>query len=144
MKGENPSRQGIILPGDGSQFRFLPGVLIVSMIKYLAKVLEEWSEELRGSNINQHSDYVFTIRDGDDPELLPQEIASQLHQTVAQLLFLCMRVRPNIQTTASLLTSRVRSPDVNDWDKLKHCLLYLKNICHMKHYVSADLLSHIY
>ena len=38
-----------------------PGVLIVSIIKYLTKVLEEWLEELRGSKINPHSDNLFTI-----------------------------------------------------------------------------------
>ena len=41
-------------------------VLIVSMITYLTKVLEEWPEELRGSKINPHSDHLFTIREDDD------------------------------------------------------------------------------
>ena len=34
-----------------------PGALIVSMIKYLTKVLKEWPEELRGSKINPHSNF---------------------------------------------------------------------------------------
>ena len=71
------------------------GGLIVSMIKYLTKVLEEWPEELRGSKINPRPDHLFTIRDNDDWELLPKELASQFHQTVAQLLFLRMRARPD-------------------------------------------------
>ena len=53
-----------------------PGVLIISMIKYLTKVLKEWPEELRGSKINPHSDLSFTIREDDDRELLPKELAS--------------------------------------------------------------------
>ena len=54
-----------------------PGVLIVSMIKYLTKVLEEWPEELRGSKINPHSDNLFAIREGDNNnrEVLPGESA---------------------------------------------------------------------
>ena len=91
-----------------------PGALIVSMIKYLTKVLEEWPEELRGSKINLHSDFLFDIRDDDDRELLPEELASQFHRTVAQLLFICMRARPDIQTAVSFLTTRVKSPDVDD------------------------------
>ena len=56
----------------------LPGVLIVSMIKYLTKVLEEWPEELRGSKINPHSDNLFAMRedDNDNREVLPGELAS--------------------------------------------------------------------
>ena len=56
--------------GDHESF---PGVLIVLMIKYSTKVLEERPEEFRGSNINPHSDYIFTIREDDDQELLPKE-----------------------------------------------------------------------
>ena len=92
----------------------LPGVLIVSMIKYLTKVPEEWPEELRGSKITQHSDQLFTIREDDDLELLPEGVASQFHQTVAQLLFICMRAHPNIQTAVLFLTTSVKSPDVDD------------------------------
>ena len=61
----------------------LSGVLIVSMIKYLTKVLEEWPEELRVLKINLHPDNLFTIREDDNRELLPEESASQFHQTVA-------------------------------------------------------------
>ena len=121
-----------------------PGALIVSMIKYLTTCLEEWPEELRGSKINPHSDNLFTIREDEDRELLPEELASQFHRTVAQLLFLCMRARPDIQTAVSVLTMRVKSPDVDDWGKLRHCLLYLKGTRHMKRYLSADSLSHIH
>ena len=109
-----------------------PGVLIVSMIKYLTKVLKEWPGELRGSKINPHSDFLFTIRKDDDTELLLEELASQFHQTVAQLLFLCTRTRPDIHTAVSFLTTRAKSPDVNDWGKLRSCLLYLKGTRHMK------------
>ena len=44
--------------------------LIVSMIKYLTKVLEKWPEEVRGSKINPHSDNLFSVREDDDRELL--------------------------------------------------------------------------
>ena len=53
-----------------------PRVLLVSMIKYLTKVLEERPEEFRGSKINPHSDHLFTIREDDDQELLPEALAS--------------------------------------------------------------------
>ena len=76
----------------------LLGALIVSMIKYLTKVLDEWPEELRGSKITPHLDHLFTIRDDDNWELLPKGLTSKFHQTVAELLFLCTRACPYVQT----------------------------------------------
>ena len=33
---------------------------------------------------------------------------------------------------------------MDDWGKLRHCLLYLKGTCHMKRYLLADSLTHIH
>ena len=98
------------------------GALLVWIIKYLTKVLEECPEKLRGSKMNPHLDNLCVIRNKDDRELLLREMASWFHQTVARLLFLYMRASPHIQTTVSFLTTRVKSPDVDDWGKLRHCL----------------------
>ena len=73
-----------------------PGALIVLMIECFTKVMEEWPEELRRQKINLHSDNIFTISDDDNRELLPDKLVLQFHRTVAQLLFLYMRARPNI------------------------------------------------
>ena len=90
------------------------GTLIISMIKYLTKVLEEWPEELRGLKIKPHLDNLFTIGDDDDRELLPTEMALWFNQNVAHLIFLCMRAHPDIQTVVSCLTTIVKSPDIDD------------------------------
>ena len=71
-------------------------------------------------------------------------MARQFHRTVAQLLFLCKRARPDVETPVSFLTTRVQEPDEDDWGKLKHCLVYLKNTLHMKRYLSAERLSSIF
>ena len=52
--------------GMNLKYGLSPEVLIVLMIKYLTKVLKEWPEELRGSKMNPHSDFLFTIREDDD------------------------------------------------------------------------------
>ena len=54
-----------------------------------------------------------------------------------------MRACPDIQTAVSFLTTRVKSPDVDDWGKLRYCLQYLKGTRHMKQYPLAESLSHI-
>ena len=124
-------------------FRLVPGVLIISMIKYLQEVLKEWPEELKGHRLNPHGDNLFTVRADGEQELLSEEMASQFHRTTAQLLFLCLRARPDIQTAVSFFTTRGREPDMDDWKKLRHCLLYLKGTLHMKRYISADGMTNI-
>ena len=116
------------------------GALLVSMIKYLTKVLEEWSEELRGLKINPLLDNLFVIRDNDTIALLPKEMVSEFHQMVAELLYLCTRARLDMQILVLFLTTRVKLPAVNDWGNPRHYLLYLKGTCHMKRYLLADSL----
>ena len=62
---------------------------------------------------------------------------------MAQLLFICNRSCPNIEPLISLLTTRVKEPDKDDWGKLKHGLMYLKGTLHMKRHMKADSLSMI-
>ena len=126
-------------------FESEPGTLIISMIKYLSQMIEEWPEELKGYAPNPHQDHLFSIRPDDDPkkEPLGEEMASQFHRTTAQLLFMSMRARPDVQTAVSFFTTRVRAPDMDDWKKLRHCMLYLKGTLHMKRYLSADNLTNI-
>ena len=70
-------------------------------------------------------------------------MARQFHQTTDQLLFLCKIARPDIETLVSFLTTRVKEPDVENWGKLRHGLMYLKGNLYMKLYLIADSLSNI-
>lgn len=55
-----------------------------------------------------------------------------LHHVVAQLIFMSKRSRRDIHTEASILTTRVKRPDVNDQGKLKRMLKYLKGTKYIK------------
>ena len=70
-------------------------------------------------------------------------MAKKFHRTVAQLLFLCKRARPDIKTLLSFLTTRVKQPDKDDWGKLRHGLMYLKGTLYTKRYLNADNLTNI-
>ena len=117
-----------------------PGTMIVSMIKYLQKIMEEFPETLSGTKASPARDNLFEIREEEDRKLLPAEQASQFHRTVAQLLLLCTRARTNVETLVSFLTTRVKEMDMDDWGKLRHGLMYLKGTLHMKQYMTADSL----
>ena len=74
---------------------------------------------------------------------LPEEQAQAYHNTVAQLLFVAMRARPDIQMAVSFLTKRVQQPDEDNLGKLKRTLRYLKGTRHLKMTLTIDNLSTI-
>ena len=115
-------------------FESCPGMLSISIFKYLSAMIEKWSKELKGHKVTSL---------GDKRELLPKETASQSRRTTAQPLFMCLRDRPDVQTSVSFFTTRVRSPSTDDRKKLWHCMLYLKSTLHMKRYLSADNLTNL-
>ena len=51
-------------------------------------------------------------------EFLAENFRKEFHTFVAKGLFLCGRARPDIKQVISVLCSRVKSPNQDDWDKL--------------------------
>ena len=82
------------------------GAVKVSMIKYLRKVFEDFPELIKSTRGSPAADHLFKVRE-EGARLLPEEQAQAFHHAVAQLLFLCMRARPDIQTPIAFLTKRV-------------------------------------
>ena len=88
----------------------------VSMIKYLKKIFVAFPEEITTTADTPAAVHLFKVRSPEDgAKLLPEEQAQAFHHSVAQLLFMSMRARPDIQTAVSFLTQRVRVPDEDDW-----------------------------
>ena len=74
---------------------------------------------------------------------LDQGDADLFHRITAQLLYLSKRARPNLQTAVSFLTTRVTSPDLDDFRKLGRCIRYLRRTKHYPLTLEADSLSSI-
>ena len=66
------------------------------------------------------AEHLFQVRD--DVEKLSEKKAVIFHNMVARALYVCKRLRPDIQTAVAFLTTRVRSPDLDDWKKLKRMM----------------------
>ena len=116
------------------------GEVTVSQINYVQKILDDFPKEISGPQASPAAQYLFDIRPDDDnnKKLLSETEASQFHHAVAQLLFLFMRSRRDIQTPVSFLTTRVRVPDQDDWGKLVRVLRYLDGTKHMKLHLSSQ------
>jgi hypothetical protein len=100
------------------------------MKNYIKGVLEQFTQE-NGSEVIKNvktpaSDNLFRVRKRIEEIEITKHQSSQFHSTVAKLLFLTKRGRPDILLALSFLTARVKSPDLDDWKKLLRVLGYLK------------------
>ena len=75
-----------------------PGILQIDMMAYIKTIFEDFPEEITRSSPTPASDHLFKIRDKDDASFLPEEQAQKFYRTVAQLLFLSCRARPDVAT----------------------------------------------
>ncbi len=87
-------------------------------------------------------DCLFQVRSPTQPTFLSEEQARGFHHMTAQLLLLS-RVRRDIQTMVAFLTTRVKRPDNNDWEKLRRVLKYLHSSRYLKLTLFAESLSNI-
>jgi hypothetical protein len=72
------------------------------------------------------SDHLFNARKNGEEVKLAQHRSTQFHATVAKLLFLAKRGRPDILLAISFLTTQVKAPDTDNWKKMLWVLGYLK------------------
>ena len=89
------------------------GALHVSMLPYIDSILEDFPETIQNTSPTPAVEHLFKVRE--NRKLLGEDQAMIFHKIVAQLLFLCMRARRDIQTAVSFLTTRVKHPDEDDW-----------------------------
>jgi len=117
----------------GMIFDFLPkGKVMVTMMEYIKNIIKDFPEEIIGTKTSPAMDHLFTVRDPSLAKVLPEEQAMAFHRTTAQLLFLSVRARQDIQPATAFLTTPVRLPDEDDWCKVKRVLSYLKGtLLHM-------------
>ncbi len=70
------------------------------------------------------SDNLFVVNE--DCKELSDEAAAAFYTIVAKTLFVTKRARPDISLPIAFLTTRVMSPDIDDWEKLCHLMEYLR------------------
>lgn len=101
-----------------------PGAVIVSMRDYVTSIINQAPSEWEGTAKTPATSHLFEIND--NPVKLEQDKAALYHHIVAKALFLCKRARPDIQLAVGFLCTRVKSPDKDDWNKLRRLVQYLR------------------
>jgi hypothetical protein len=67
---------------------------------------------------------LFRVRE--DSRKLDVDEKEFYHSTIAKLLYLAKRVRPDLLVAISFLVRRVQSPDADDWDKMVRVIQYIR------------------
>jgi hypothetical protein len=99
-----------------------PGVVEVSMLDYIEKMIEEFPYPIKGKKSYPAPEDLFAEGKGD---VIEEKRRIVFHRWVAKSLFSGKRARMDTQTATSLLCSRVKGPKEDDWRKLIHLLEYL-------------------
>jgi hypothetical protein len=106
----------------GMQLYFGSGFVTIDMTFYVDKILSEY-QDVTSIMIPARKD-LFRVNKAS--ELLKTGEARKFHTTVARLLYLSRRGRPDIITVVGFLCTRVKSPMIEDSKKLMQVLGYLK------------------
>ena len=113
-----------------------PGKVILSMIDYIVKMLDDIPEDMMGESFTPAAHHLFDI--AEYATKLSQAGADIFHHFVAKLLYLSMRARPDIQISVSLLCTRVRGPDTDDYKKLARVMKYIQGTIGLPLILSID------
>jgi hypothetical protein len=62
----------------------------------------------------------------------------EFHNLVVKTLYATKRARPDTCTAITFLTTRVRAPDKDDWNKLVHFMRYIRGTSTMPLVLSAN------
>lgn len=90
------------------------GIMSISIIKYLQKIIEEFSEVIKSTSPSPAGDYFFKVREAADCKVLLEEQARQFHRTVAPFLFLGKKACLNIKQLVSFNVTSVKKTDEDD------------------------------
>ena len=106
------------------------------MSEYIKNYLSELPEEFDGTAATPAMNHLFHVND--NAEKIDEKKSDLFHASVAKLLYLGMRARPDIQTAVAFLTTRVSAPDVDDYGKLIRLTKYLRDTQDLPLTLEAD------
>ncbi len=107
----------------------------VSMYAYVDSILEAFDSAVkryndgylkvwkRRSKSSAAPDNLFVVNE--DSKKLSDEVAVAFHTIVAKALYVTKQARPDTSLAIAFLTTRIRAPDTDDWEKLCHLMEYL-------------------
>jgi hypothetical protein len=115
---------------------FSRGELRVSMVPYLQELADEFLQVI-GARVSTLAG-TDLFEELVDPVLLIKEKAKIFHHIVAKTLWAALWARPDLLTTLSFLTCKVKAPDEDDFKKLTQMVSYIKGTIDLPLILSAN------
>ena len=127
------------------------GQVKISMVDYVKEIVDAWDKtpqldsdgfttviSKRGKKGKKCAapDDLFKI--DEDATKLSTQMSTAFHNIVAKALYMVKRARPDASVSIAFLTTRVRSPDIDDWRKLNHLIDYLRSTIDLPLILGAD------
>ena len=110
----------------GMTFNFKKDSVLVGMDSAVEETIRSMNVE--GNATSPAGNNLFNVNS--DSVALSADRKEKFHSVVAKLLYIAKRVRPDILTAVSFLSTRIQAPTDEDWVKLLRVLKYL-NIAHI-------------
>ena len=92
------------------------GMVKALMVHNVKEIIRNFPEEITIlTEAIPEAEHLFQVKNEQKAKSLPEEQSIQFHHNVAKLLFISTRSRRDIQTAVDFLSSRVKTPDEDDW-----------------------------
>jgi hypothetical protein len=117
----------------------VPVQVKITMLDYVNEIIAAFDKaEPKGKVMKTSADPDSIFKVDEDCEKLAQAKAVEFHNLVAKTLCATKRARPDTCTAIVFLTTRVREPDKDDWNKLVHLMIYIRGTRTMPLILSAN------
>jgi hypothetical protein len=100
--------------------------VVIRMWDYIQGILDEAPDDMSWTANSPAASHLLLVNN-QSPVYLDNKTGKLFHTLVAKLLFLSKRARPDIQLAVSFLCTRVKKPDMDDYQKLCRVIKYLRN-----------------
>ena len=114
------------------------GRVTISMKPYILEIIKLFEKYDPSGSIaaTPAAEHIFKV--DENAKKLPNRMGTVFHHFVAKCLFATKRARPDIAVAVAFLTTRVKSPDEDDWKKLVRMIRYLKGTPNLALRLSAN------
>ena len=112
------------------------GSIHITTVDYIKEALADFGEIVHGTSQSPANKNLFII-DKESTELTESK-ANIFHSIVAKLLYVSRRSRLDIGLAVAFLSTRVSKSTIQDWNKLRRLLRYLKSTIDMPRIIRSE------
>jgi len=119
----------------GINFNIINKRVHMEMRSYLKECIDSYGESITSAATSPATKGLMNVTES---EVLDINRKEKFHHIVQKLLHICKRTRLDLQVSIGFLCTRVRSPTLQDWKKLRRVLQYVHGTMDLCRIISID------